>query len=415
MRNIKTLVAFEMGKIVRTPAFYIGVFGIILASIFFVYMSFAQYHSYDENGNDLDGTAAIERSQEIAADLTGEITSETIDGAIEYYYGLMNDAKNINSDGTLTNDSFADWYRYSDINNMIGKAYAPPGSAYNYYAINGLSSGAGAMFYSNREAKIIEIASQDTSLDEEHLSIFASLNSELGPFYYDYYNGWMQLFDNYYFVLVLITFIMLVCISPVFSNENQTKMNSIIFSTRHGKKLLFTSKIIASLLFATILFVASMLFMTLFYLFVFGADGGDASIQVMIAYFMSPYDLTVIEAYFVIMVIAYLAYILIMMLSLFISTVAKNNFLVVVPVTVIFLAPLFFPESETPVTINNISNLYPINILESDILLNLYEIYSVFNISLMPPYAICVFTLFVTVILLVAAKSIYKKQEAFHS
>ncbi len=414
MRNIKTLVAFELGKIVKTPTFYIGVIGIILANVFFLYMSFSQYHSYDESGNDLDGMEAINRSQEIAADLKGEITSDKIDDVIEYYYGLLSDAKNVTTGGTLTNEAFAYWYRYNDINNMIAQAYAPPSSEYSYYAINGISSGDGAMFYSSRVAKIAEITSLDSSFNDEHLSIFSSLNSELGPFYYDYYNGWMQMLENYYFILVLITFIMLVCVSPVFSNENQTKMNSIIFSTRHGKKLLFTSKIISSLLFATLLFIASMLMMLLLYLFVFGANGGDASIQVMRAYFMSPYDLTVLEAYFAIMGIAYLAYILIMMMSLFISTIAKNNFLVVVPVTVIFVAPLFFPESETPTTINNINNLLPINILESASLLNLYEIYSVFNISLMPPYAISIFTLFVTMVLLVAAKNIYKKKEALY-
>lgn len=116
----------------------------------------------------------------------------------------------------------------------------------------------------------------------------------------DYFRGWGQLIDfaNTY-GFVILGALMLLALSPVFSEEYAVNMDSLIFSSRHGRRRIVTAKLAASLL----IVLSCALILLIINVSVngmrFGLDGSRVSLQELFKYRSSPFDLSVFK-YFLI-------------------------------------------------------------------------------------------------------------------
>lgn len=95
--------------------------------------------------------------------------------------------------------------------------------------------------------------------------------------WFDYVYGWCDFAEMYIFVLIGIFIILIIALSPAFSEEYRWKTADILLTTRRGKQSGIWIKILASLFFAAVLVAAVSIFLGALYFSVYGAQGLDAS------------------------------------------------------------------------------------------------------------------------------------------
>ena len=141
--------------------------------------------------------------------------------------------------------------------------------------------------------------------------------------------------------MMIVTIIAVcICLSSMFSGEYQSGADNIILTSKYGKSKAITAKIIASLIFATIVFVVYLLFAVGSVLLMFGTDGWDLPIQIM--NMLSTYSLTFLEAFLYNVGISYAILLGMVGLTLFLSSKLKGSISVFIIDIAIVMIPSFF-------------------------------------------------------------------------
>jgi hypothetical protein len=162
--------------------------------------------------------------------------------------------------------------------------------------------------FQNRNALIAELRAEirtaeaaglkdfDYSKNLMHYNMLSGLKPPSG----DYFRGWERLIDfaNTFGFIVLGALILLT-LAPVFAEEHAVKMDSLILSSRHGRKKIVTAKIAASLFavfsYAVIMFIINVAVNSV----LFSLDGSQVALQELFKYRHSPFNLNVSQ-YFLI-------------------------------------------------------------------------------------------------------------------
>ena len=129
-----------------------------------------------------------------------------------------------------------------------------------------------------------------------HYNMLSGLKPPSG----DYFRGWMQLIDfAYTFSFVFLGALILLTLAPVFAEEYAVKMDSLILSSRHGRKKIVTAKIVASLLavfsYAVIFLIMNVTVNSM----LFSLDGSRVALQELFKYRFSPFNLNVSQYFFI--------------------------------------------------------------------------------------------------------------------
>jgi len=127
----------------------------------------------------------------------------------------------------------------------------------------------------------------------------------LAPAVFYYRRGWQEIIDFFNtFGIIFMGGLILLSLSPVFSEEYSTNMDSLLLSSKHGKRKLVTVKLIAS----TITVLSFVVFFAAVNVgvnaFIFGLSGSSSRLQELIKYFASPFDLT-LGSYFLVQLIVH--------------------------------------------------------------------------------------------------------------
>ncbi|MCL4441866.1 MAG: ABC transporter permease, partial [Firmicutes bacterium] len=156
-----------------------------------------------------------------------------------------------------------------------------------------------------------------------------------------YSGGWAQVIDFIpTFGLVFTGALILLGLSPVFSEEYSTGMASIILSSKHGKGKVITAKILAACIYIAglVLFFALLNTATCFLLL--GTNGGGYPLQNIYLYHASPYALT-LARYFIYEILVFLAGSLAFgLLILFLSSLSRSALIPLFAGGLVFATPL---------------------------------------------------------------------------
>lgn len=118
-------------------------------------------------------------------------------------------------------------------------------------------------------------------------------------------------------------------ISPIFSNEYSTKMDSIILSTKNGKSKIITAKIISLVIFTILtgMFFETVNILTLAYekgIFTYAISELHDPLQSIFIYAMSPYNFSILEYYLIQTLMFIFGGIILGIMVLFISSLTKS-------------------------------------------------------------------------------------------
>ncbi|MDE7289164.1 MAG: ABC transporter permease subunit, partial [Oscillospiraceae bacterium] len=406
------ILKFELYKIVKRKLFLFSPIIILGTIITLLTGTLSSAYSYDENGNHVFGYKAIKYEKAYAEKVSGELTPEKVADAIELYNKIANNPDNLTEYGTFKESAYIlELYPYQKIIRCVAVAYTQNGFQPDYRMIETLTYDDGLDFYNRRDKQIIDTLNMDYSYgnySDAEKNIILKFNGNVSePYVLGYTLGWESLIQYSFAFFVILTFVALINVSSVFSNEFQRGTAQVILSSKHGRSKIFTAKIISAFLISTLMFVVFVGIYVLTYAAVYGLDGSGASIQSL--NLLSVYDFTLGEAFFTAVIIAYAAFIFVIFFTLTISVICKSNFTSVLLALALYFIPIFLNYSKSSKLFNYIVDLFPIKALNAFEMFKQYKLYGFSETLVRQPYFLMALMPILTVILTVAAKNIYSR------
>lgn len=341
------LVKFELKKLFTKKMNII----VLIVCLFLITILFGlsgiDFLASDKLGNNYKGQEAINLRKEQIAQLKGILTNERITEEIKDLQDLRKNPDNlvVNSYGEEDfSKKIYNEYLDNRLNLLtnINKVYAGYSSSYIDEILK-VDLENTEDFYTLRQNVIKESLNQDysgkTYTDQEKEYWIEKSSKVETPFEYDFYYGWSNTFNSYQMTVVTIIAVC-ICLSSIFSGEYQSGADNIILTSKYGKSKEITAKIIASIIFATVVFVVYLIFSVGSVLLMFGTDGWNLPIQIM--NILSVYPLTFLEAFLFNVGISYAILLGMVGLTLFLSSKLKGSIAVFIIDIAIIMIPSFF-------------------------------------------------------------------------
>lgn len=310
------MIKAEREKILlRKPVKILFLLGIVVIAVYFLLFQF-NYTSvfYNDDTGKMEmakGFASIERRKEIAALFAGELEPGTL---------------------TLMQEKIAEAKRASRDENALS-------------------------VYRDQAAILEYFTEPDGTLKPIGSAYHATVT--LG-----YCDGWDQMLSSMGGVLaILMTLLIVVALSPVFSEESACHTDSVIFAARYGKTKLVTAKAVASLeVVIGIYFIFLLLHMAL-YLGVYGAQGWNVSIQSSLHYAASNYGFTFLQMFIVSITLNILGIAAMTITTLLCSAKMRTPVTALASSCAVCFLPVFFDFSESVPSLQKLQELCPIFLL----------------------------------------------------
>ena len=356
MNNFWALAGFEFKKIFRRklfPAAVLICLGIMAAAVFSSLSGGSFHHSV---GRDISRYEAMELDKAVILSNRGYITPELISEAILSNREMTGNEDNyfVNEYGShLKEEAYIRYILpYEPVVELINKVYAqdPDFLAMDALSLEYLGEDKAVERLSPEAAEDFDYALKDFArtmvLRQEGLSqAEVERNLELidsieTPLYNDYYGGYEAYIMSSKTLALTVLFLILLLLSPVFSNEYEEKTDQVILCTKNGKGSLCRAKLFVSLVISMLSAILVMGLSWLAFLLLYGFEGGDVNIQVV-----NPgcsYPLTLLEACCIHFVSVVFASALFGIFTAFMSARVKRSTALVVTVgTLVTVIPMF--------------------------------------------------------------------------
>lgn len=156
-----------------------------------------------------------------------------------------------------------------------------------------------------------------------------------------YTAGWDEILEsNSYIVFLFIGILIILGVSPVFSEEYNSKMDNIILSSRHGKGKLILSKITAVLIYCIFVVLIFSLFELVTYGILYGFKGYNVPLKnLQRLYEYTSFDMPVIKFYFIQRIFILLGSFAFGLFVLIMSSLNKNYLVSAFISGMVFLVP----------------------------------------------------------------------------
>ena len=297
MNNFWTLAGFEFKKVFRRrtfPAAILICLGIMAVMVFSSLSGGSFHHSV---GRDISKYEAMELDKAVILSNRGYITPELISKAILSNGEMISNKDNyfVNEYGShLKEDAYIRYILpYEPVIELINNVYAEDKDwlamdalSLEYMgedkAVDRLSPEQGENFDSALKAFVRSMVLREDGLSaaelERNLELIESIET---PLYNDYFGGYEAYIMSSKSLAITALFLILLLLSPVFSNEYEERTDQIILCTKNGKGSLCRAKLFTSLVVSVFSAALVMGLSWLAFLLLYGFEGGKVNIQVV--------------------------------------------------------------------------------------------------------------------------------------
>ena len=147
--------------------------------------------------------------------------------------------------------------------------------------------------------------------------------------------------------------------SGIFSDEFQTKADSIFFSSKLGRNKGVLSKMGAGMMIVSVFYIIFVVLYIAIVLFVLGADGANCPIQLDL--WRSVYNVTFLQAYLFIVLGGYVGTLFASLLAMLVSSVTRSTTTAIIVPFIILCA---FPFLSRIITLPQLCLFFPDQLLE---------------------------------------------------
>lgn len=411
---MNNLTRFELRKIVKRKSFLLAALILLVLLVFVTTINIFSERMPQTVGKTITGLHAIQIKQHYDRQHAGVLDADKIAGIIDRYHEVRDNPKNLDpKTKEITNEAFAK-YEVKDylILNLIRTGFSPL-SEYNHYIIDGLTRADAVHFYDKRTEKVKEYLNMDYTYGNysaKDKAYFLKLNQKIDtPFKINYKSGWENVLNNASGMIIAISFVMCICIAPVFASEYQSGADAVILSSRYGRSKLISAKLKSSVLFTTGFYGISILLYIMITLGIYGADGWDSNLQIISL--LAPFPMTILKACVWTIIIGYLGCLMMMSITLVLSSRLKSPFPVIIWSMVILFGSMFIPYSKSSRTINHFIQILPNKLMDGYDAITHYEVYHLFGQLLPRHYVMVGVAIIGTVLLMPLAYWGFKKHQ----
>lgn len=387
---MNNLFRYELKKVCKGKLFLISVGLLMMLTVFISCLPIGEAYWVDETGTEVTGMTAIKMEKAQKSGISGPLTEERLQTAVENYQKILNAPNNLTQDekaqgAQISNIDYAKYVQpEGDILNLLRKAFTPSGQSFDYYSIDHIAAADAANFYSQRMVKVNEYLDTDYSYgnySKADKEFFIKQNEKIEtPFYYAYDDGWTNLLSNSNVMLMAIVMVITICLAPMFSMEYQTGADSILLSSKYGKGKLITAKIEAALTVTTIIYATSMALFSIITLFIYGTSGWNCNLQTL--NFLAPANANLLQTYLYVLAAGYTLCLSMQGITLLLSAKMASPFPVIICTLAFFFVPSFIPYSRGSRLFNNLLNLLPAKMITSSTALGKYEVFNLFGLNI---------------------------------
>lgn len=301
----------EVYKIVSRKIIWCGIIVLMVFLAFRLYVMVLHDYSATIEGQAYHGIEAIHKDQELAKKYAGPLTEEKVKDIYKQYGFYYIDEETWESKGNYCNQFITEKM-----------------TNYNW---------------TNR-GDLEEIAFLEDSDWENNVTPLLK-----GDIQFDYVYGWDDFRETYGLIVILMfSVILIIGLSPIFSEEYSLRTAEILLTTCRGKKSGIWMKILAAMSFAAAAYCFLSLYTWLIYFTVFGTQGLDAS-AVLIGVSANSYHPDKIGGFFLYLFgLGLVGVLLLTALVLAVSSICKNSFMAVVVSLIVFLVPLVWVRIFAP-------------------------------------------------------------------
>lgn len=354
------MLKFEWKKVFSRPKSRIAVLIMIAVLIVTSVLTINRVEYVDENGNHSTGISAARElkaaKNEWAGPLAGDVLREVI-----AENDRINRSEEAQSDDIEEQDkAYAEKQGISGILSVISSAF----SAYrdfDYFAADSVTAEEVTTLYDRRISVLKDWldSGQENYTQQEKEFLIGQYEDLDTPFYYEYTDGWSALLQNISTFILILALIIGFLTAGIFSDEFQTKADSIFFSTRYGRSRAVLAKAGAGFLITTVFYFVFVLLYTVIVLSVLGADGADCPIQLEM--WRSVYNITFFEAYLFIAAGGYVGTLLASSLAMLVSARSRSTATATI---VPFIVLCALPFLSRIITLPGFCSLFPDQLLE---------------------------------------------------
>lgn len=354
------MLQFEVKKVFSK---YKNKIAMILLIIMLIVTSILTMNKVEYINADGERTSGIAASRNLRAEQNkwaGYLTEDVIAEAVGENERINQSEEALSYDIQEQDKAYAKKQGISGITTLINNAFSE-WRDYNYFAVDNISAEEAKQVYDKRvdSLKGYLNSGEETFTDAEKDFLIRRYENLETPFYYEYTDGWGALLQNISTFILMLALIIGFLVSGIFSDEFQTKADSIFFASKLGRNKAVVSKMGAGFLITTVLYVLFILLYTVIVLLALGADGADCPIQLDL--WRSAYNITFFQAYLLIVAGGYVGTLFAAVVSMIVSSLSRSTATAVIAPFLILCA---FPFLSRIITLPGICSFFPDQLLE---------------------------------------------------
>ena len=314
----------------------------------------------DENGNSSVGISAARDLREAKNQWAGYLTADTLSKVLEENRTINSSKEALSDDITEQNKAYAKKQGIAGIMDVIINAFSDYRD-YNYYVTDQISDDEVGTIYERRISTLKNwLESGEERFTQAEKDFMIQKYKELKtPFYYEYTDGWAALLQNISTFILMLALLIGFLVSGIFSDEFQTKADSIFFSAKMGRNKAIVSKVGAGFLITSVFYIVFVLLYTLTIICVLGADGTGCPLQLDM--WRSVYNITFFKAYLFIVAGGYIGTLFAATLAMLVSAFSHSTATAII---VPFIVLCVFPFLSRIITLPGFCSFFPDQLLD---------------------------------------------------
>lgn len=354
------MLRFEIKKVFSKSKNKMAVVVLVVILIITSILTINRVEYVDENGNHTVGIMAARNLREAKNEWAGYLTEDVLKTVLEENKTINNSKEALSDDIQEQDKAYSKKQGISGIVDMISNAFSGYRD-YNYYAINNVSEDEVNEIYERRITTLKEWlnSGEEKYTDEQKAFLIQRYENLKTPFYYEYTDGWAALLQNISTFILILALVIGVLVSGIFSDEFQSKADSIFFSTKLGRNKGVLSKMGAGFWITSVFYVIFVFLYTFIVLLILGADGANCPVQLDL--WRSVYNITFLQAYLFIVIGGYIGTLFSSILAMLASALTRSTpTAIIVP----FIVLCAFPFLSRIITLPGLCSVFPDQLLE---------------------------------------------------
>ena len=226
------MLRYEIRKVFSKSKNRIAVIVLFVILVITSILTINKVEFVDENGNSSVGISASRDLREAKNQWAGYLTTDTLSKALEENKTINSSKEALSDDITEQNKAYAKKQGIAGIMDVIICAFSDYRD-YNYYAPDHISDDEVGTIYERRISTLKNwLESGEDRFTQAEKDFMIQKYKELKtPFYYEYIDGWAALLQNISTFILVLALVIGFLVSGIFSDEFQTKADSIFLCT----------------------------------------------------------------------------------------------------------------------------------------------------------------------------------------